>query len=164
VLAALGTGPNADEETFKVVDAETFSGSASAGVHTLAVSGFQAAPGDMFGFSGIGPYYSQFTSDNILGSDATYMSSSSSNPFLATPPGGPGTTFTAGLYGDPDTTYDYVSDYFDNQGRNYGIGVNVSPVPDRCATATLAAPLLAGLLAMKGSRKVALAGPLSKKA
>jgi hypothetical protein len=162
-LAPLGPGPNANEQEFKVVDSETFSGSAQPGVQTLAVSGFSVAAGDLLGFAGIGPYYSQFTYNDAPNSDATYMSSFSANPFLATPPGGPGTTFTVGLNGDPDATYDYVSDYFENQGRNYGIGVEVATVPEPSSTLLMAAPLMTGLLMLKRSLKRNPAGNAPEK-
>ncbi|MGB7770094.1 MAG: hypothetical protein WBN22_14760 [Verrucomicrobiia bacterium] len=47
---------------------------------------------------------------------------------VATPPGSPGTQFTVGLYGDTNAVYEYISDGNGNQGRTYGIGVDILPV------------------------------------
>jgi hypothetical protein len=136
------------EQTFKVVASESFSGSASVGVQTLPVSGFSVKAGDLLGFAGIGPYYPQNPND-ALNSDATYENSSMPNSLFATAPGGPGTEFTVGVNPDPSATYEYISDVFGNQGRTYGIGVDVSSVPDSGCTILLAAPIMAILAAMK---------------
>ena len=126
VLSPVSSGPGANEQTFRVVASQTFSGSvASAGIQTLAVTGFSVTNGDLLAFAGTGPYYSQ-NSDDALNSDATYEDSASPGSFVATPPGGPGTQFIVGANPDASANYEYVPDVFGNQGRNYGIGVDVS--------------------------------------
>jgi hypothetical protein len=144
-LSLVGSNPGLNEQTFQVVASESFSGSAPTGVQTLAVSGFAVSAGDLLAFAGIGPYYSQNPND-ALNSDATYGDSGAG--FSATPPGGPGTQFTVGVTGDANANYDYVPDVFQNQGRNYGIGVDVS-VPDSGSTLLMATPIMAALAAMK---------------
>jgi hypothetical protein len=124
-LSYVGAGPNANEQTFKVVASEDFSGMASSGIQTLAVSDFQVNAGDLLAFAGIGPYYPQVPNDGA-NSDATYENSSDPGSFIATPPGGAGMEFTVGLYTDPSASYEYVSDVHGNQGRTYAIGVDVS--------------------------------------
>jgi hypothetical protein len=146
-LSLVGPGANPNEQTFKVDAAETFSGSASVGVQTLSVSGFSVASGELLAFAGIGPYYPQNGNDAVH-SDATYESSGLPNSFFANPPGGPGTQFTVGLNPDPAANYEYISDVFGNQGRTYGIGVNVS-VPDEGSTLLMAGPMLAFLAAIR---------------
>jgi hypothetical protein len=152
-LSLVGSGPGANEQTFHVVDSESFSGSASPGIQTLAVSGFPVKAGDLLGFAGLGPFYPQNPND-ALNSDATYEDSSLPNSFVATAPGGPGTKFTVGVNPDPSANYEYVSDVFLNQGRTYSIGVDVSvrassSVPDSGSTLLMAAPIMAILAAMK---------------
>jgi hypothetical protein len=124
-LSYVGAGPNANEQTFKVVAAEQFSGSASTAIQTLPVSDFNVSAGDLLAFAGTGPYYPQAPND-APNSDATYENSSDPGSFTATPPGGAGTEFTVGLYTDPSANYEYISDAHANQGRTYAIGVDVS--------------------------------------
>jgi hypothetical protein len=76
-------------------------------------------------FAGTGPYYLQMPNDTY-NSDATYDNPSNPNADTATPPGGRGTVFSVGSYADTNATYGYISDYFGNQGRTYGIGVDVA--------------------------------------
>jgi hypothetical protein len=150
-LSVVGPGLNPNEQEFQVVASESFSGSpATTGVQTLAVSGFSVTAGDLLAFAGIGPYYPQDPND-APNSDATYEDSSNPNSFIATPPGGAGTLFTVGINPDPDATYEYISDGFTNQGRTYGLGVDVT-TPDASSTLMLAAPILAALAAMKRRR------------
>lgn len=146
-LSLVGPGGNPNEETFQVDAAETFSGSASVGVQTLPVSGFSVTSGELLAFAGLGPYYPQNGNDAI-NSDATYESSSLPLSFTAVPPGGPGTQFTVGAFTDPSADYEYISDVFGNQGRTYGIGVNVN-VPDGGSTLLMTAPMLAVLAALR---------------
>ena len=152
-LSLVGSNPGHNEQTFRVVDSESFSGSASQqGIQTLAVSGFSVGAGDLLAFAGIGPYYPQ-SPNNAPNSDATYADSdlsSSGYPasFSATPPGGPGAQFIVGATPDLNANYDYIPDPFGNQGRTYAIGVDVS-VPDSGSTLLLAAPIMAVLAAMK---------------
>jgi hypothetical protein len=149
-LSLVASGPLANEQTFRVVASESFSGfPASAGVQTLSVSGFSVTSGDLLAFAGIGPFYSTFTTLDGVNSDATYEDSSAPGSFFATAPGGPGTQFTVGLNSDLTTTYQYIPDDFQNQGRNYGIGVDVSSVPDASSTLLLTAPMIAVLAAVK---------------
>ena len=125
-LSLVTNGPNANELTFRVVASESFSGSPSTvGIQTLPASGFSVNDGDFLAFAGAGPYYPQNPNDAI-NSDAAYEDSSNPGSFIARPPGGPGSVFTVGLNPDPSAKYEYISDYFGNQGRNYGIGVDVS--------------------------------------
>lgn len=148
-------GAQNNEVTYQVNAAETFSGSSPTETQTLAVKNFPVSSGEFLAFAGIGPYYPQ-QPDDAAGSDATYKSTSDSGDFFATGPGGPGTEFTVGLNGDPNTTYDYISDYFGNQGRTYAIGVNVTTpsgsVPDTASTALLLMPGLA-LMALLADRQ-----------
>jgi len=147
-LSLVGSNPGANEQTFQVVASETFSGSLATGDHTLAVSpGFNVTAGDLLAFAGIGPYYPQVPND-AANSDATYEDPIPGGDFIATPPGGAGTQFTVGANPDPGATYQYVSDVFQNQGRTYSIGVDVS-VPDAGSTLLLIAPITAVLAAMK---------------
>jgi hypothetical protein len=151
-LSLVASGPLANEQTFKVVASESFSGSpASTGVQTLPVSGFSVTSGDLLAFAGIGPFYSTSTALDAVNSDATYEDSSVPGSYFATAPGGPGTQFTVGLNSDSTTTYQYIPDFFQNQGRNYGIGVDVSSasVPDSSSTLLLTAPMVAVLTAIK---------------
>ncbi len=125
-LSYVANGPNPNEQTFQVVAAQSFSGSnLTPGIQTLAVTNFPVYTGDLLAFAGTGPYYPQNPND-ATNSDATYEDSSNPGSSTATPPGGPGTVFTVGLYTDPSATYEYISDVFGNQGRTYGIGVDVS--------------------------------------
>jgi hypothetical protein len=113
---------DASQLKFRVVAAERFAGSDEPGVHSFAVSHFSVKDGDLLAFAGIGPWYPQNPDDSLF-SDATYENSAAPASFAATPPRGPGTEFTVGPYTDPGATYEYISDYFGNQGRIYGIGV-----------------------------------------
>jgi autotransporter-associated beta strand protein len=125
-LSYIGTGSNANEQTFQVVASEHFAGSApSPGIQSLPVSGFSVNAGDLLAFAGTGPYYSRGTND-ALNSDATYEDSTNADSFTATPPGGPGTVFTVGLNPDTNANYEYVPDYLGNQGRTYDFGVQAS--------------------------------------
>jgi hypothetical protein len=124
-LSAVSSGPKANEQTFRVVASQNFSGSAaSAGIQTLPISGFSVRTGDLLAFAGTGPYYSQ-NPDDALNSDATYEDSANPDSFVATPPGGPGSQFVVGPNPDTSANYEYVPDVFGNQGRNYFIGVDV---------------------------------------
>jgi IPT/TIG domain len=124
-LSRVWVGPAANGQTFRVVTSQHFQGVASTPqVYTLPVSGFLVSAGDFLAFSGFGPFYPQNPND-ALNSDATYEDSSAPGSFAASPPGGPGTEFTVGLNPDPGANYEYISDYFGNQGRTYGIGVDV---------------------------------------
>lgn len=125
-LRVVAEGPGDGQVTFRVVAAKSFEGSAEPGIHTLDVSHFNVHPGDLLAFAGIGPYYPQNPDDELF-TDATYENSSDPTSFAATPPGGRGTEFTVGSYTDPSATYEYISDYFGNQGRVYGIGVELEP-------------------------------------
>ena len=131
-LSCLGVGPNANEQTFQVVQSQHFSGSAPTGWQTLPVTGFSVPPaetsGTILAFAGTGPYYPQYPDDTLY-SDATYENSSAPGSFAATPPGGPGTTFTVGIHTDPSANYEYIPDTFNNQGRNYYFGVVMVPPP-----------------------------------
>jgi hypothetical protein len=124
-LTFLTNGPNANEQTFRIVASQSFSGSAPTGVQTLPVSGFSVGAGNLLAFAGTGPYYPQNAND-ALQSDATYEDSSNPDFFTATAPVGVGTIFTVGLNPDTNATYEFVPDYFGNQGRTYAIGVDVS--------------------------------------
>jgi len=96
------------------------------GVQTLPVTNFFVDDGDLLAFAGKGPYYPQNAND-ATNSDATYQNPSNPTSGTATPPGGPGTVFTVGIYSDTNATNGYISDTFMNQGRTYAIGVDVSP-------------------------------------
>ena len=120
-LALVGSSAAQNELTFNVVGDQTFKGDASTpGVQKLAAN-FTVGAGDYLAFAGIGPYYPQEPNDAV-GSDATYESSSKPNTFTAIPPTA-GQTFTVGAHGDANATYDIGPDLHDNQGRDYGIGV-----------------------------------------
>lgn len=125
-LHRVGKRHGDDRVTFRVVAAESFEGSAEPGIQSLAVSNFAVQRGDLLAFAGIGPFYPQNPDDEFY-TDATYENSSDPTSFAATPPGRPGTEFTVGPYTDPSATYEYISDYFGNQGRVYGIGVEFQP-------------------------------------
>jgi hypothetical protein len=134
-LHRVSTGPNADEQTFKVAAAEHFSGYNSApGAITLAVSNFQVRHGDFLAFSGIGPWYPQQPND-ALNTDATYEDAIQPDPVndndTATPPV-PDEVFTVGVNRDAAATYGYIADNFGNQGRIYAIGVDVKKNHDNC--------------------------------
>ncbi|HEY3862777.1 MAG TPA: hypothetical protein VGO59_12905 [Verrucomicrobiae bacterium] len=147
------TGPNPNEQTFQVVASEMFSGSAAVGVQTLPVTGFNVTSGDLLAFAGTGPYYPQNAND-AANSDATYADSPAAAFASATPPGGAGAAFSAGLNGDSTATFDYVGDDFGNQGRTYGIGVVVNTaVPDSAMTLLLMAPLSMLMAAAKRTLK-----------
>jgi len=130
-LAFAGPGPNPDEQTFHVVASQPFLGSfTNAGPHTLPVSNFFVNCGNLLAFAGIGPFYPNFTAEDQPSFDATYGDSTNSNngypaAFQATPPG-PNQTFTVGIAGDTGAAYDYIPNIFNNQGRYYAIGVDIS--------------------------------------
>ena len=123
VLSPVGPGPNANEQIFQVVGWQGFQGSAATGLQSLTATNLAISAGDLLAFAGSGPYYN---SSDAPGSDATYEDAANPNSFTATAPGGPPTQFTVGMVGDSNATYDYISDVFQNQGRNYGIGVVVA--------------------------------------
>jgi hypothetical protein len=121
------SAPN--ELSFKVDSEDTISGDAATpGVQTRSVD-FSVSAGDYLAFAGIGPYYPQLP-NNVVGSDATYASSSEPahypTSFTAIPPT-PGETFTVGAHGDTNATYEIVPNPFINQGRSYAIGVEYTP-------------------------------------
>ena len=74
-------------------------------------------------FAGTGPYYPQQPNDAV-NSDAVYVPTV--NPDSYMPPGGQGTVFSVGIESDTTSTYQYGTDFFQNQGRTYAIGVDVS--------------------------------------
>jgi hypothetical protein len=127
-LFALAPGSlTAGVQTFTVAAAESFSGSASSGAQSFAVSGFSVKAGELLAFAGIGPTY--VSAMNAAGSDATYANAAASPGFIATPPSTTvGSVFTVESSGTA-ATYDYINDFFDNQGRTYAIGVDYTPVP-----------------------------------
>ena len=157
-LSRVGGGPNANEQRFRVVASETFSGAAlSPRLQTLPVSGFQVNggagflvnAGDLLAFAGIGPYYAQTTNDAV-NSDATYEDAAYPGFFTASPPGDPGSEFTVGLNPDPNADYQYISNSFGNQGRTYALGVDV-------VSASLTIAPLAG-----GAVSVPVEGPVGQ--
>ena len=83
---------------------------------------FAVGAGDFLAFAGLGPYYTYDDAHDAKGSDATYESASMPGSYAAIPPTAD-ETFTVGLHGDANATYDYISNHFDDQGRYYGIGV-----------------------------------------
>jgi hypothetical protein len=120
-LSYVSSGPNTNEQTFQVVASQSFSGSpTNVGIQTLAVTNFSVYAGDLLAFAGTGPYYPQNAND-ATNSDATYYDVSGYMP-----PGGPGSQFTVGTNGDSSATYEYISNASMNQGRTYGIGVDVA--------------------------------------
>ncbi len=123
-LSPVAAGPNNNEQTFLVTASQSFDGTATPGLQTLPVSNFKVAAGELLGFAGVGPYYPQSPNDAV-NSDATYENSSDPDSYVATPPGGTGTQIVVGLNPDPQAAYEYISDYFGNQGRTYAIGVDV---------------------------------------
>jgi hypothetical protein len=126
-------------QAFPVAAAESFSGSASTGVQSLAVSGFSVAAGDLLAFAGTGPTY--VSASNATGSDATYADAAASPGFIATPPSPVvGALFTVASAGTV-ANYDYINDFFGNQGRTYAIGVDYT---------TTAVPIPASLWLMLG--------------
>jgi hypothetical protein len=126
-------------QAFTVAAAESFSGSASTGVQSLAVSGFSVAAGDLLAFAGTGPTY--VSASNATGSDATYADAAASPGFIATPPSPVvGALFTVASAGTV-ANYDYINDFFGNQGRTYAIGVDYT---------TTAVPIPASLWLMLG--------------
>jgi uncharacterized repeat protein (TIGR03803 family) len=148
-LSHVSTGPKTNEQTFKVVASEQFSGSPSTGVQTLSVTNFNVNAGDLLAFAGTGPYYPQSANDTT-NSDAAYENSTNTGSFTATAPGGPGSEFTVGLHGDMSANYGYVSDSYGNQGRTYTFGVDVSETSSSPGT-NIAAPVLTTLHAFTGS-------------
>jgi sugar lactone lactonase YvrE len=146
-LSPVAAGPKTNEQTFRVVASESFSGSATnPALQTLPASGFLVNAGDLLAFAGIGPYYATNGNDT-LNSDATYEDSAYPGYLTATPPRGPGSQFSVGLHGDTNANYEYIPDSFGNQGRTYAIGVDVT------SGSLSIAPLAAGTM------QVALAGP-----
>jgi hypothetical protein len=128
-LSYVTNGPNTSEPTFQVVASQSFSGTNSGpAIQALAVTNFSVYAGNLLAFAGQGPYYPQNPNDAV-NSDATYENSSNPNSGTATPPGGPGTVFSLGIYSDTNANYGYISDVFGNQGRTYGFGVDVLLVP-----------------------------------
>jgi hypothetical protein len=126
-------------QAFTVAAAESFSGSASTGVQSLAVSGFSVAAGDLLAFAGTGPTY--VSASNATGSDATYADAAASPGFIATPPSPVvGALFTVASAGTVANYY-YINDFFGNQGRTYAIGVDYT---------TTAVPIPASLWLMLG--------------
>ena len=124
-LTYAGPGPHTNEQAFEVVASQSFAASGQTlGIHTIAVTNFSVFGGNILAFAGRGPYYPQETNDNA-NSDATYQDPTNPTSGTATPPGGPGTVFNVGTYPDTNATYGYISDVFGNQGRTYGIGVDV---------------------------------------
>jgi hypothetical protein len=124
-LAPVSSGPGANVQTFRVDAYRHFSGTFSPGPHTLSVTGFPVKAGDLLAFAGTGPYYPQSAND-APNSDATYENSSPSGTYKATAPS-PGAVFTVGPNPDPNTTYEYIPNAHQNQGRTYAIGVDVLP-------------------------------------
>jgi hypothetical protein len=124
---------NTNEQTFRVVAAQHFSGtSLTPGTITLAVTNFCVKAGDFLAFAGIGPYYPQQPNDSP-DTDATYEDSSQPVGYdndTATPPV-LGEKFTVGINRDSSATYDYIADNFGNQGRIYAIGVDVLITDER---------------------------------
>lgn len=115
------------EQTFVITASQHFGpATAATGAQLLHISSFTVSAGELLAFAGIGPYYPQSPND-ALNSDATYEDSTNPDSFIATPPVGVGTTFSVGQNPDPNATYEYISDYFGNQGRTYAIGVDIWP-------------------------------------
>ena len=131
-LSYVGPGGHTNEQSFRVVSSQHFSGTnAAPGTITLEVSNFRVKDGDFLAFAGIGPFYPQQPND-ALNTGATYEDSAQPVTYdndTATPPGGPGAEFTVGINRDSDATYGYIADNFGNQGRTYAIGVEVQPTP-----------------------------------
>ncbi|MGO8926133.1 MAG: DUF6345 domain-containing protein [Limisphaerales bacterium] len=124
-LTFAGPGPYTNEQTFRIVASQQFSGTnITAVTNTLSISNFSVFPGDLLAFCGQGPYYPQNAND-ATNSDATYQNPSNPGNSIATPPGAAGSVFTVGLYPDTNATYGYITDAHGNQGRTYGIGVDV---------------------------------------
>jgi hypothetical protein len=125
-LVYVGPGFNTNEQMFQVVASQSFSNSAVAnpGTNTVAVTNFPVFAGAFLAFCGQGPYYPQTVND-AYNSDATYQNPSNPNLSIATPPGSPGTIFSVGINSDTSTTYRYITNSTGNQGRAYGIGVDV---------------------------------------
>ena len=148
-LSLLGTGPNTNEQTFRVTAAESFIGSTTNPVvQTLPASRFLVQAGELLAFAGIGPYYSQTTNDG-LNSDATYEDPAYPGFLTATPPARPGAQFIVGLNPDTNANYEYIPDTAGNQGRTYAIGVDVQAL-----SLSIAPPLV-------GVAQLQVAGPLS---
>jgi PEP-CTERM motif len=128
---ARDSSPAPNEQKFTVVAAQPFSGDATTkGVQTLATN-FSVGAGDYLAFAGVGPWYPQAPND-AAGSDATYASSSEParypTSFTAIAPTLNQTqTFTVGAHGDTNAIYEIVPNSFENQGRDYAIGVNYTP-------------------------------------
>lgn len=125
-LSYVTNNPYANEQIFQVVASETFSNNAVAtpGTNLLMVTNFVVTAGDLLAFCGQGPYYPQFVTNDTFNSDATYQ-----NPFAssqATPPI-LGQVFSVGTDADTNATYGYITDAFGDQGRTYGIGVDIMP-------------------------------------
>ncbi len=148
-LSLTSSNPGANEQTFKVVASESFSGMfASPGVQTLPVSNFKVQAGDFLAFAGTGPNY-DYSGTSAANSDATYQNYA---PFHASAPGGVGTTFTVGINSDLSADYQYVDG---GLGRNYNFGVDVvASVPDASSTLLLFTPAVV-LLAVMQRRRMA---------
>ncbi|MGB7768238.1 MAG: hypothetical protein WBN22_05215 [Verrucomicrobiia bacterium] len=129
-LAYVGPGPNLKEQVFRVEASQSFPDFALANPTniSLQVTNFPVYCGELLAFAGIGPFYSNYTNLDGINNDATYensISSSGYKVYMATPPGGRGTVITNGVYPDPSATYEYILNNYNNQGRNYAIGVDV---------------------------------------
>ncbi len=98
------------------------------GVHNLSAD-FAVGAGDFLAFAGIGPYLLR---SEAAGSDATYGSPSRPNKYSAIPPTA-GETFTVGVNGDAQATYEYIPPQSPgpglapSSGRYYGLGVFYTP-------------------------------------
>lgn len=126
-LAYAGTGSHANEQRFTVVSSTNISGTFSTvQAQTVQISNFPVNSGDFLAFAGTGPYYAQNTNTDQLNLDATYENSTNVGSFKATPPAA-NSTFSVGIHQDTNTTYDYITNQFNNQGRIYAIGVDICP-------------------------------------
>jgi hypothetical protein len=128
-LSLVGSNPAQKEQTFTVVSEQTFTGDATTkGVHKLSAD-FAVGAGDFLAFAGIGPYLLR---SEAAGFDATYGSPSLPNTYVAIPPTA-GETFTVGVHGDAQATYDYIPPQSPgpglapSSGRYYGLGVFYTP-------------------------------------
>ncbi len=126
-LARVATRSAINEQTFRVVAAQHFSGtSPTPGTITLAVTNFRVCAGDFLAFAGTGPFYPQQPND-AANTDATYENSSQPVGYdndTAAPPL-LDERFTVGINRDSRATYGYLADNFGNQGRIYALGVDV---------------------------------------
>jgi sugar lactone lactonase YvrE len=113
-------------QTFQVMASQYFTNEIpsgiAGGIQTIEVTNFVVDAGDFLAFAGTGPCYSQPATTNGL--DATY--STNANVYSATPPGGPGTTFTVGNNGNTNANYQYIpSKGLTFPSRTYAFGVDV---------------------------------------